>query len=393
KGVIHLVRDVIDAARDVIHAVGDLYIGILSGNLCRIIRGGADLITGSLRLGFDTGFGFLPWAGARAVGSSIGGFRDEIDQYRLERLIRRSLANAFDKDDDRVKRAIKKIGINVRPMGLPFHIDARRMFLNSENATFNPKTLHDAGVINLYRMAGYWSDCAKSHNDPDTKVVYTGTNLHVTYADLGTYLANGPGSTTAFRVYAITRVKFRTHLETAQRKMQVLGVRLFYEIGEIEATLPEHVPFNAGTFAVQQALFAAAFGRDASGRGLDTIPVVSLFSYVGLQDFGLTTTFNPSKNERNISGVTYRNLTPDWGLRFVLAHELGHYVSLDHKNRAGGVRALDEIMYVGSSHHYLEASTPFEYLLLEGEPRFTFDDARTVWEWITSPTVRDILLP
>lgn len=406
KGIIHWIRDIVSGVRDAIRGVKDLVIGILSGNLCRIIRGGLDLGTSVGRLGFDVGFGVPIWAGIRAGGAAIGGFRDEIDQHQLEGVIRDALANAFGADTERINRAIRNIGINIRPMGLPFHLDARRMFLDSENATFNPKILHDGGVINLYRLAGYWSDCGKLNNEPDTEVVYAGTNLHVTYADIDTYLRSGPGSTPHFRAYAITRSKFRTHLEMAQRKMQALGVRLFYQLGEVEANSSDHLPLNVtegdstatppipASNIVQQNLFASIDGRDASGTGLSTIPTVSHFHYIrvgGRELFGLTTWFRPPDQE--ISGVTYRNLTPDWGLRFVLSHELGHYLGLNHVDRAGNDRPLDQIMYSPRNGINVAWTTPFEYLLLEGEPRFTLDDARTVWDWITGPAVRNILLP
>ena len=407
KGLVHLGREIISGARDVIGGVKDFVLGLLSGNLCRLIRGGLDLLTGGARLGFDTGFGFAPWAAVRAGGATVGGTIDEVDQHRLEKLIRDSLTRAFGGDAERIKRSLKAININVRPMGLPFHLDARRMFLDSENPRFNPKTLHDSGVISLYRMAGYWSDCGKIYNEPDTEVVYAGTNLHVTYADIDSYLAGGPGSAPHFRVYAITRAKFRTHLEVAKRKMQSLGVRPFYELGEVEATSPNHLPFNVHEpdstapaigrdDAAQQALFASIDGRDNTGRDLDKIPTVSHFHFLRFREhelFGLTTWFRPAVNDTEISGVTYRNLTPDWGLRFVLSHELGHYLGLDHADRSGNDRPLDEIMYSPRDGIKISWTTPFEYLLLEGEPRFTFDDARTVWEWITGPVVSGILLP
>lgn len=398
KGIIQLVRDIVSGVRDFLGGVKDFVLGLLSGNLCRAIRGFLDLLVGAVRVGFDVGFALFPWGIIRTGGAVVGGVRDEVEQHLLEGVIRDSLANAFGGDTERIDRAIRAIGINARPMGLKFDLDARRMFLDSENASFNPKTLHDAGVIDLYRLAGYWSDCGNLNNEPDAEVVYAGTNLRVTYADLDAYLAGGPGSAPHFRVYAITRKKFRVHLEMAKRKAQAIGVRFYFDLGEVEATLPDHLPFNAREedTSVQQAFFTLNFGRDASGANLSTIPTVSHFHYIrfeGRELFGLATVFRPAREIREVSGVTYRNLTPDWGLRFVLAHELGHYLNLRHENRAGDNRPLDEIMYSPKDGINIGWTTPFEYLLLTGEPRFTLDDARTTWEWITGPTVRDILLP
>jgi len=260
--------------------------------------------------------------------------------------------------------------------------------------------LHDSGVINLWALAGYVSDCGKIINEPDAEVVYAGTNLHVSAADIEDFLRDGPGSVPEFHVFAISRAKFRQHLETANRKAAALGVRLFYPtIGAIEATSPHHLPLDVGENnppgdAVQQALFQQ-MGRTLINDDLSTIPAISHFHYVldsvGHELFGLTSWFRPSSNDVAMSGVTYRNRTPDWVFRFVLAHEIGHYWGLNHKDRNGNDRSLDQIMYAPSTGIGLDASAVAEYLLLNGEPRFTLDDARTVWDWITVDAAASLL--
>ena len=382
KGIIHFVREVVSIIRDVVNSVRDIVTGIIGLNLCKILRGFTNL-------GTSLGRGLL--TPTRVLGAPVAGVRDEWNQQKLEDVIRDAVNNAFTAGSERAQRAFDRIGFTVRPMGLTFHADARRMFLNSNSRSPDLRALQNAGVINLSALAGHVSDCGGTLNEPDGEVVYAGTDLKVSYADIETFLAGG--SVPEFHVFAITRKKFRDHLEVANRKAAALGVRLFFRtIGSIEATSPQHVPLNASDAnppgdAVQQAIFQT-MGRTGVNDDLSTIPAVSHFHYVprpggGSEPFGLTSWWRPSINQADMSGVTYRNRTPDWGFRFVLAHEIGHYWGLNHKDRNNNDRSLDQIMYAPSTGVGLNVDAVLEYLLLNGEPRFTLDDARTVWDWIT----------
>lgn len=398
KGIIHLIREWVSIIRDAVNSVKDLVIGILTLNICKTLRGLTNLGTALGRALLGTGFVVL--LPVRVIGAIIGGIRDEVNQHRLEDVIREALKNAFPDDQDRQKRAIDKVGINVRPMGLAFDADARRMFLSSESREPNLKSLHDENVINLWALAGYVSGCGKTLNEPDGEVVYAGTDLKVLVADIETFLEEGPGSVPEFHVFAIKRKKFRDHLEVANRKAAALGVRLFAKtIGTIQATSAQHVPLNVGEDnppddSVQQELFQV-MGRTGVNDVLSTVPTISHFHYVldtnGREPFGLASWFRPSSNDARISGVTYRNRTPDWGFRFVLAHEIGHYWGLNHKDRNSNDRSLDQVMYAPSTGTGLNLDAFLEYLLLNGEPRFTLDDARTVWDWITGDGAASLL--
>jgi hypothetical protein len=402
KGLVSLIRNLVSVVRDLVGAIRDIVMGIITLNLCRILRGGTDLGVGIGRALADTGFApaffWAPPVAAgltvvRVAGAMVAGGRDVVERMQLEGVITGTINNAFGAGTPRATAAIARVGIGGAPMGLPYTAQALRMFLSSNDSVPDLRALHDAGTINLHQLAGYASDCGRLINQPEGQVVYAGSDLRVSYADLETFLALGPGSVPEFHVFAISRQRFRTHLEAARRKAHALGVDLFFPtIGSIRATLPEHLPLNCTTTTppgdlVQQDLFGT-LGRVGAGDDLSRIPAISHFHYVpnaaGSEIFGLASWFRPSADDPSRSGVTYRNRTPDWAFRWVLVHEMGHYWGLNHLNRAGAERGLDEIMYTPTTGISVGGGTVAEYLLLSGEARFTLDDARTAWEWMTT---------
>ena len=214
--------------------------------------------------------------------------------------------------------------------------------------------------------------------------------------DLTEFIANGPEGVAPFQVFAISRELFRQHLEYAKRKAVQVGVQLrFAPLAEFQATLPVHVPLAATEDAplfdlVQQDIFRA-MGRNGKNDDLSRIPALSHFHYVPTdigegktnELFGLTSPWWPSLNERRASGVSYRNVTPDFFSRVVLIHEIGHYLGLQHRNPDASVlRGPDEIMFKNNEGDMFKGSLFYEYLLLSGEPRFTQTDATVVWRWI-----------
>lgn len=119
---------------------------------------------------------------------------------------------------------------------------------------------------------------------------------------------------------------------------------------------------------------------------MSIVPAVAHFHYIldanNSELFGLTTWWRPSANDALRSGVTWRQRGPDLGFRWVLTHELGHYWGINHRARNGEDRAFSELMFSPASGSFQAGSDLLEYLLLGGEPRFTFNDARDAIDWI-----------
>ena len=272
------------------------------------------------------------------------------------------------------------------------------MHLSSRAPTPDLRALHNAGTINLYAFAGYVAGCSNGFNEVEAEVVYAGTNVRVTYVDLDTYMSDGPEAVPEFHVFPISRDKFRDYLEIGRKKARYIGVQLNSgSIESFEIVRNEWIPLAAGEAdgTVQEEIFRGLGRQGMISDPLATLPAFAHFHYLpetgGRDLFGLTSWFRPSIRDANPSGVTFRNLAPSWVFRWVLIHEMGHYLGLNHSGRDGGDRGVDEIMFAPSSGSFLTFSMVYEYLLLGNEPRFTFGDIETAWEWFTGDAAGSVL--
>jgi hypothetical protein len=411
KALVNFVRRIVEIARDLVKAIKDLALGILSLNPCRMLRGLADLVAGIVRVGIELGAGGIGFAiggplgaliglGIRGIGLAVGGVRDTVQLKRVEEVIEEKIRAAFANDDARIARSLEAVNLNTRIAGLEFRADARRMYLSSRAPVPDLRALHRAGTINLHALAGYLAGCSKGFNEVEAEVVYAGTNVRVTYVDLDTYMSAGPAAVPEFHVFPLSRDKFRDYLEIGRKKARFIGVQLTYRsVTDFEIHQDNWIPLQAGEGddTVQQEIFRVDLGRQgAITDPLATLPSFAHFHYLpepGKKDlFGLTSWFRPSSRDSRPSGVTFRNLSPSWLFRWVLIHEMGHYLGIDHEPAGGETRGVDEIMFSPSSGSYVTFDMFYEFLLLGGEPRFTFGDIEAAWEWITSDAA-DALLP
>jgi len=82
------------------------------------------------------------------------------------------------------------------------------------------------------------------------------------------------------------------------------------------------------------------------------------------------------------SGVFHRDFWPNFGARYILAHEMGHYLGLCHFGHAG----LDNIMFTPNPLVGLVPITPGMFLSywLYSEPKFTLDDGKNAWRFLVN---------
>jgi hypothetical protein len=403
-------KAILTGARDFTEAVKDVLIGALLLNPCLIVRGLADAGMTIVIVGAQTGFVVLvPF---RVLGMVFAGGRDAIDRWHLGNVIVDTINDAFGSGSERARRSIDRVAPAGAIAGRTFTLAPYRMYLSSEATDVDLRSLHQHGIINLYALAGLPGRCDNPLNDPDGEVVYAGSTARVTPSDLRLYIRDGRGSTPEFWVFPIKIDTFKRHINLAATKTTAIGIKYVSQpIGVYRAKSPAHVPLDVTDAKgddddrkQQQPIFGD-LGRNGTADDLSVIPILAHFHYTLIKSkpsspqpdselFGLTSWYRPTLDYTigpyvARTGVSYRNRAPDYVFRWVLTHELGHYVGLDHgpwpNNDPANTakRSLDEIMYAPADGELEPGAILFEFLVAGGEPRFTVGDCREAWYWMT----------
>ncbi|MFC4359719.1 hypothetical protein ACFO0N_17375 [Halobium salinum] len=400
KWALHMGRDLLGIVRDLTEGIQDVVFGILRLNWCRIASGGVEIGLQIARA--------VTWV-TRIPFGLLGSARDSVTLHEVESEVDRALRRRFGDDEDALERARDRVGVGSRPMGLPMEVRPVRLFVSTESEV-DLRDLHRDGVIDLYAMAGHASRCPGGPLDrPTGEVVYAGTDKTVSYRDIDLYLAEGPEAVAEFHAFAIRTDRFRRYLDTARRKAAQLGVQLWWkDIGAFEVHDRDYVPLDlrsegpsAGDDTppiggerrnpVVEQLLADVYGRTGRDDPLCEVPLVAVFSYTEIrerQPFGFASWFRPPSfagilgdddDYEQVSGATFRDRQPYWPFQFVPIHEVGHYLGLDHANH----ETPDLIMMSPVDPNWISQRAIVEYLLLTGEPRFTLEDLRMTWRWVT----------
>jgi hypothetical protein len=390
-GLIHYVfgavRRGLEIVRDVIDHVQDIAFGLGRLDMCRAATGAMGLGTDILQvilLGTNVLVGWIGGVRDSYVAGSMSG--SPPDRDNLTSIIDARLVRAFGDDIGGLRRARARVRLYSRPIGLPILILPWRLYLDSRSTTVDLRKLHNDGLLNLYSAIGGPNVCeGRTVNDfQHWEVVYGRSGVRVTRRDIDLFLSDGPMSVAPFRVYAITHAVFERHLDVARRKGHEIG------LGFTWGRIREYAISNADEFHFvrsSQGDILTRFGRTGGGPDdLCQVPALAIHAYrKAPKANGLTSWFRPPA-DTGPSGVSFRDRSPEFIFRWVLIHELGHYFGLSHPGHDG----LENIMFTNDEDEGLTAvtgGTVAEYIVFSGEPHFTLDDARTVWDWLTTTAI------
>jgi len=207
KGALHAVADLAATTFDVVRNVGKLLSDILHLNLADIIADLGNIGINILQL--------LVW-GVRLVTGAYFGMRD-----RALTFIRNLIIDEFGNKDG--EDILRKLGSGSLHFGLPIAASTRIMAADSN--TFPFVTLHNAGVIDLFALAGLLSFNSFRIARERTRVVrVNAAGGNVLFPPISRFairsFLNSGGTTMRIRAFAMTPYAAARAMRAAFRKFQ-----------------------------------------------------------------------------------------------------------------------------------------------------------------------------
>jgi hypothetical protein len=379
--------------------------------------------------------------------SSLGVTFDETLRHWQRRQLREFVSDLIDKefehDADRRRAAREATGVDRTVWGIRLDASHRLLAFDSYQGV-DLAQLHDAGVIDLYALAGYTFPSDPTGNPWGTGLVTDPKSypralvqpLHgpdytpeigemADREDIDNYLSTG---TPGLRVLAMHPKYADRSILYASRICKDVGVRIRWQ-GTGLSHLQVRQEFIDNVFPIQwlgstdvpaekqrldtflfengfrESCSIAAFGvlfPDRARRGVAFGTDIDDPSEPGF-DPAACPTGNRDDNccvtvESPVATVAYhwpRNATAPATAEFILAHEIGHWLGLCHE----GHRRLTEIMYTIEQYPLIDKEYPFIpgvwswASLGRGfqRPRFTGADGRNIWRFILDQRADDCL--
>jgi hypothetical protein len=310
----------------------------------------------------------------------LGYIRDEINEYRLRNYIRDKLDKHFA-DDPRCLEAVKEaINLDHGPFGLEFDATSVRTFVDSSSGPDGGPptlfTLQQEKKLDLYELTGL--NVGNVLDRPRVEAYLIDGQLPIDNEDIDQYIASG-GAGPHFKVLAFKPSAETEKITVAKDKGRQVGLKLQWDRStlKVEGIDSMNVP-KVNESTSRNAFLTGALGRATDGSDVCRLAAGGVFNMThsdGRHPFGWTSTFSAGSP---VCGLVHRDRLPPEFMKYVLIHECGHYFSLAHEGHDG----LDKIMYSPVQNGWWSWNLILEFLVWSGEPRFTLDDGKKVWDFL-----------
>lgn len=353
----------------------------------------------------------------------INPFVDQINSYRLRNYVRDQLEDIFSARPEHIAALKDVFHLDHGVFGYRVMCTLQRMFVDSQvkkprfgedDDDFpNLFGLHDAGLIDLYQLAGFTTPCELTTKKgwyrprPETANLSVvtggidgGSPPALTKEELDDYInSNGKGGP-HFRIYAMSKSDLEKKIGTASEKSRQLGLILDFDHSKDIQVF--HEDFINYTVGVQPRFLIDELKRineddDGPGalRDLCNPVAVGVFGFTdrikrgqSTNLFGTTACKKNNLTKMDTSGVSFVDDIPDELRKYILIHELGHYYGLCH------VDGFDRIMVSGNSSQGDKLTWgAVPNALIHGGPRFTHSEGKQVWDYILANFPEECFVP
>lgn len=346
--------------------------------------------------------------------NAVGGMVDAWQAEDLKRFVEDLLKSRFSSDPTRLQRIQEHLGLNGNSWGLPLR--GMHFVYCLDSATVPLWQWHEAGTIDLYAMADLLSFESFSFGRPRTSVrvidqLGNATTFPATRSDIAAYL-DSKGTDVRLQVFSRTNTAIKEFTSVATQKHARIGVRLSWNTDDLQ--LGELPPCKVITLqteyvspnALEQYVTMKGWRLGTREEQCDALAIAGfeLEAHLGWtfgQSVGGGSSVAPCPRDRTDhccntipvtptgvasgSGVIYTDQYPSQIFRYVLAHELGHYIGLCHWPHDG----FQNIMYtpkqvLGSQENLHWYSWGLLKYFLQSEPEFTLEDGKNAWRFIVA---------
>ena len=344
----------------------------------------------------------------RSVGYMAGGTIDEFQRADLRSFVSDLIDARFADDEERRQRIRAHLNLDSGRFGLPLAGEHRILELDS--ARVNLAAMHQDGTLDLFELAGlgpgvHVSPRAQTEvvrvDDEGNDQRWWPVNRSVIQAHLDT-------GRHRLRVYAMQRDVTAQRMESTQKKLRDVGVKLAWNDPIRYARWQSYttLPVGGGDFRLDPNAMSSWVVRNGLRGGTReeerTLLALAIFHFTddgsgelfGVADGRLISEGTAAarcptpgrddaccarpamRPEASGSVVAYRDLWPDTVFRHVLPHEAGHWLGLCHTGHNG----FDNLMFSGRVNSALSWS--LIDFAAHAEPGFTGADAKNVWRFL-----------